>query len=88
MDSFEVIAMLDPAQRKRLLSDNRARFGFVVVVLMVFAAIAAPLIATQDPLTIDLVEFSLAYRQARIGLARTCRAGIYGRVSCSERVCR
>jgi ABC-type dipeptide/oligopeptide/nickel transport system permease subunit len=49
--------MLDPAQRKRLLGDNRARFGIAVVVIMVFAAIAAPLIATQDPLKIDLSNF-------------------------------
>jgi ABC-type dipeptide/oligopeptide/nickel transport system permease subunit len=49
--------MLDTAQRKRLLGDNRARFGIFVIVLMVFAAIAAPLIATQDPLKIDLSNF-------------------------------
>lgn len=49
--------MLDPAQRKRLFGDNRARFGIVVIVLMVFAAIAAPLIATQDPLKIDLSDY-------------------------------
>ncbi|HUQ48240.1 MAG TPA: ABC transporter permease [Gemmatimonadaceae bacterium] len=49
--------MLDPAQRKRLFGDNRARFGIVVIVLMVFAAIAAPLVATQDPLKIDLSNF-------------------------------
>jgi ABC-type dipeptide/oligopeptide/nickel transport system permease subunit len=49
--------MLDTAQRKRLLGDNRARFGIAVVAVMVFAAIAAPLIATQDPLKIDLSNF-------------------------------
>lgn len=49
--------MLDPAQRKRLLGDNRARFGIAVVVIMVFAALAAPLIATQDPLRIDLSNY-------------------------------
>jgi ABC-type dipeptide/oligopeptide/nickel transport system permease subunit len=48
--------MLDPAQRRRLLSDNRARFGISVVVIMVLAAIAAPLIANQDPLHIDLAH--------------------------------
>ena len=48
--------MLDPAQRRRLLSDNRARFGIAVVVIMVLAAIAAPLIARQDPLHIDLAH--------------------------------
>ncbi len=46
--------MLDPAQRRRLLNDNRARFGIAVVVIMTLAAIAAPLIARQDPLHIDL----------------------------------
>ncbi len=49
--------MLDTAQKKRLLDDNRARFGIAVVVIMVFAAIAAPLIATQDPLKIDLSNY-------------------------------
>ena len=48
--------MLDPAQRKRLLSDNRARFGIAVIVIMALAAIAAPLIA-NDPLKIDLSNF-------------------------------
>ena len=49
--------MLDTAQRKRLFGDNRARFGIVVIVLMVFAAIAAPLITSQDPLKIDLSNY-------------------------------
>jgi ABC-type dipeptide/oligopeptide/nickel transport system permease subunit len=49
--------MLDPAQRKRLLSDNRARFGIAVIVIMALAAILAPWIATQDPLKIDLTNF-------------------------------
>ncbi|MEO8192453.1 MAG: ABC transporter permease [Gemmatimonadales bacterium] len=49
--------MLDTAQRKRLLGDNRARFGIAVVVIMTLAAIAAPWIATQDPLKIDLTNF-------------------------------
>ena len=48
--------MLDPAQRKRLFSDNRARFGIAVIVIMAAAAIAAPLIA-HDPLKIDLTNF-------------------------------
>jgi ABC-type dipeptide/oligopeptide/nickel transport system permease subunit len=48
--------MLDTAQRKRLLGDNRARFGIAVVVLMGLAAIAAPLIA-HDPLKIDLTHY-------------------------------
>jgi ABC-type dipeptide/oligopeptide/nickel transport system permease subunit len=47
--------MLDKAQRGRLLSDNRARFGIAVIVLMGLAAIAAPLIA-HDPLKIDLTH--------------------------------
>ena len=48
--------MLDSAQRRRLLGDNRARFGVAVVVIMTLAAIAAPLITTQDPLRIDLTH--------------------------------
>ncbi len=46
--------MLDNAQRRRLFGDNRARFGIAVVVIMTLAAIAAPIITTQDPLKIDL----------------------------------
>ena len=49
--------MLDVAQRSRLLSDNRARFGIAVVLIMALAALAAPLVATQDPLRIDLSNF-------------------------------
>jgi len=49
--------MLDPAQRKRLAGDTRARFGVVVVFAMTFAAIAAPIIATHDPLAIDLANY-------------------------------
>jgi ABC-type dipeptide/oligopeptide/nickel transport system permease subunit len=48
--------LLDKAQRRRLLGDNRARFGLAVVVIMTLAAIAAPLITTQDPLHIDLSQ--------------------------------
>jgi ABC-type dipeptide/oligopeptide/nickel transport system permease subunit len=47
--------MLDPAQRKRLLSDRRAQFGIGVIVIMALAAILAPLIA-HDPLKIDLTQ--------------------------------
>ena len=48
--------MLDPAQRRRLLNDNRARFGIAVIVIMALAAIAAPWIA-NDPLKIDLTSY-------------------------------
>jgi ABC-type dipeptide/oligopeptide/nickel transport system permease subunit len=48
--------MLDPTQRRRLFSDNRARFGIIVIVVMALAAIAAPLIA-HDPLKIDLTNY-------------------------------
>ena len=48
--------MLDSGQRRRLFGDNRARFGIAVVVVMTLAAIAAPLITTQDPLRIDLMH--------------------------------
>lgn len=48
--------MLDPAQRKRFLRDNRARIGIVIVVIMSLAAILAPLIARQSPVTIDLLH--------------------------------
>jgi ABC-type dipeptide/oligopeptide/nickel transport system permease subunit len=48
--------MLDAAQRKRLLSDNRARFGIAVIIIMALAAIAAPWIA-NDPLKIDLTNY-------------------------------
>ena len=48
--------MLDTAQRRRLLNDNRARFGIAVIVVMALAAIAAPWIAS-DPLKIDLTSY-------------------------------
>lgn len=48
--------MLDKAQRKRLMGDNRARFGIAVIVIMTLAAITAPWIA-GDPLKIDLAQF-------------------------------
>ncbi len=48
--------MLDPAQRKRFLRDNRARIGIVIVVIMTLAALLAPLIARQSPIAIDLVH--------------------------------
>ncbi len=40
---------------RRLLRDTRARIGITVVVVMVLAALLAPLIARHDPTTIDLV---------------------------------
>jgi ABC-type dipeptide/oligopeptide/nickel transport system permease subunit len=46
--------VLDKAQRARLLRDNRARIGLVIVTLIVFAAAFAPWIARHDPLVIDL----------------------------------
>lgn len=49
--------MLDPAQRRRLLSDNRARFGLAVVIIMTLSALLAPWIASQDPLKIDLTNY-------------------------------
>ena len=48
--------MLDPAQRKRFMRDNRARIGIVVVVIMTLAALFAPVIARQDPVAIDLMH--------------------------------
>ncbi|MBA3343548.1 MAG: ABC transporter permease [Gemmatimonadaceae bacterium] len=49
--------MLDHAQQRRLWGDSRARFGVAVVVIMTLAALTAPLIATHDPLKIDLTDF-------------------------------
>jgi ABC-type dipeptide/oligopeptide/nickel transport system permease subunit len=40
---------------RRLLRDTRARVGITVVVVMVLAALLAPLIARYDPTAIDLV---------------------------------
>jgi peptide/nickel transport system permease protein len=40
----------------RLRRDPRAWFGIGVVVLIVLAAVAAPLIARHDPLAIDLAR--------------------------------
>ena len=48
--------MLDPKQRKRFLRDNRARLGIGIVVVMALAAVLAPLIARQSPITIDLLH--------------------------------
>lgn len=48
--------MLDPAQRRRFLSDNRARIGITIVVIMSLAALLAPLIARQNPVAIDLLH--------------------------------
>jgi ABC-type dipeptide/oligopeptide/nickel transport system permease subunit len=48
--------MLDPKQRQRFLRDNRARIGIGIVVVMALAAILAPLVARQNPITIDLLH--------------------------------
>ncbi|HXG72947.1 MAG TPA: ABC transporter permease [Gemmatimonadaceae bacterium] len=48
--------MLDPAQRRRFLGDNRARIGIAIVVIMSLAALLAPLIARQSPIAIDLAH--------------------------------
>lgn len=40
----------------RLTLDTRARIGLVVVVLLVAAALAAPVVALRDPVRIDLAE--------------------------------
>lgn len=48
--------MLDPKQRRRFLSDNRARLGIGIVIILALAALLAPLIARQSPITIDLLH--------------------------------
>src|SRR5881628_396173 len=48
--------MLDPKQRSRFFGDNRARIGIAIVVIMGLAALLAPLIARQSPITIDLAH--------------------------------
>ena len=48
--------MLDPKQRRRFMSDNRARLGIGIVVILALAALLAPLIARQSPITIDLLH--------------------------------
>ena len=48
--------MLDPKQRQRFLRDNRARIGIGIVIVMSLAAVLAPLIARQSPITIDLAH--------------------------------
>src|SRR5213595_4179631 len=48
--------MLDPKQRQRFLRDNRARLGIGIVLVMALAALLAPLIARQSPITIDLLH--------------------------------
>ena len=50
------MAILDPKQRQRFLGDNRARIGIGIVVVMTLAAILAPLLARQSPITIDLAH--------------------------------
>ena len=48
--------MLDPKQRRRFFGDNRARIGIAIVLIMSLAALLAPLIARQSPITIDLAH--------------------------------
>ena len=48
--------MLDPKQRQRFFRDNRARLGIGIVLVMAVAAVVAPLIARQSPITIDLLH--------------------------------
>jgi ABC-type dipeptide/oligopeptide/nickel transport system permease subunit len=48
--------MLDPKQRQRFFRDNRARLGTGIVIVMALAAVLAPLIARQSPITIDLLH--------------------------------
>src|SRR5437763_1928856 len=48
--------MLDPKQRQRFFHDNRARIGIGIVIVMAVAAILAPLVARQSPVTIDLLH--------------------------------
>ncbi|HEV7838424.1 MAG TPA: ABC transporter permease [Gemmatimonadaceae bacterium] len=48
--------MLDPKQRRRFFGDSRARIGISIVVIMSLAALLAPLIARQSPITIDLAH--------------------------------
>ncbi|HZF73907.1 MAG TPA: ABC transporter permease [Gemmatimonadaceae bacterium] len=48
--------MLDPKQRHRFFRDNRARLGIGIVLVMAVAAVVAPLIARQSPITIDLLH--------------------------------
>ncbi|HEX2601160.1 MAG TPA: ABC transporter permease [Gemmatimonadaceae bacterium] len=48
--------MLDPKQRRRFMSDNRARLGIGIVIILALAALLAPLIARQSPITIDLLH--------------------------------
>jgi len=48
--------VLDPKQRQRFVSDNRARLGIGIVIVMALAALLAPLIARQSPITIDLLH--------------------------------
>ena len=50
------MAILDPKQRQRFFGDNRARIGIGIVVIMSLAAVLAPLLARQSPITIDLAH--------------------------------
>ena len=48
--------ILDPKQRQRFLGDNRARIGIGIVLVMSLAALLAPFLARQSPITIDLAH--------------------------------
>ncbi len=48
--------MPDTTTWRRILADRRAWFGLSVIVLLVLAAIAAPLIGRYDPVRIDLMN--------------------------------
>src|SRR5258705_1984169 len=50
------MAILDRKQRQGFLGDHRARLGIGIVVIMSLAAVLAPLLARQSPITIDLAH--------------------------------
>src|SRR5258705_5497543 len=50
------MAILDRKQRQGFLGDHRARLGIGIAVIMSVAAILAPLLARQSPITIDLAH--------------------------------
>src|SRR4051794_14739065 len=48
--------MLDTRQRRRFTHDVRARIGLAIVLLIVAAALLAPLISRYDPTDVDLIH--------------------------------